>query len=585
MNMLRSGFLCSICFVIAIVSGESRARADDGWVISNFDVRLNVAKNGKVDVTETIDARFEVPKHGIFREIPVLYEVNGHLFDLRLRLDTIKDGSGNPRNFTRTYDSNKVIMKIGDADRTVDGAQTYVLHYEVDRAILWEGENAVLRWNATGTEWRVPIEKATVTVTFPEPLDDRQVQYDAWTGRYGAKQKDFVKSRVDDRTVKFVSVRLAPGEGITVDVAMPDHVVTRPSAVRRLLYWAQDNMIYALIPTGLLACFGLWRNRGRDLPGKGTIIVNYTPPEGLGPAEVGTLSDETVDLRDISSVTIDLAVRGYLTIEEVKSNAGFFGMGSPDYVFRKKANPKELKGYEAILYNKLFDQGDTVKLSDLKNNMFEILPTIKSDLYTNLSTRGYFDGRPDSVRLRWVIFGVIAVGLAILVATGIQLFMIGRVFTMPVVITAVALIAIVLRTAQVMPRRTSKGREAWEQIRGLEEFINRAQVDELKEQERQGVFERLLPYATALNLTTRWSSAFEGLYKEPPDWYRPAYQGDYFSMQLLGSSIDRSVTAMNQTLPSQPRSEGGGGGGWSSGGFGGGGSSGGGFGGGGGGSW
>lgn len=585
MNMLRANVVVSSLFVIALAAFTATpTRADDGWVITNFDVKLVVAKSGKVDVTESIEARFDVPKHGIFREIPVLYDVNGHLFDLRLRLDDIKDSAGNHRNFEQRYETNKAIFKIGEARSTLTGPQTYVLHYEVDRAILWEGEHAVLRWNATGTEWRVPIEKASVTVVFPEPLDDRQVQYDAWTGRYGAKQKDFVKSRVDDRTIKFVTVRLAPGEGITVDVAMPEDAVTRPSRLQRLAYWAQDNMVYGLIPVGLLACFGVWNYRGRDLPGRGTIVVNYTPPEGLGPAEVGTLTDENVDLRDISSVTIDLAVRGFLTIEEIKSSSGFWG-SSTDFLFRKKKPPTGLKAYEALLYQKLFGGSDTVKLSDLKNKMFEILPTIKNDLYGSLSAGGYFDGKPDSVRLRWLILGVIAVALAILVAVGVQTAMIGRVFPVPVVITAIALVLCVLRTAQVMPRRTSKGRIAWEQIRGLEEFISRAQVDDLKEQERQGVFERLLPYATALNLTTRWSTAFEGLYKEPPDWYRPAYQGDYFSMQLLGSSIDRSVIAMNQTLPSQPRSEGGGGGGWSSGGFGGGGSSGGGFGGGGGGSW
>jgi uncharacterized membrane protein YgcG len=98
------------------------------------------------------------------------------------------------------------------------------------------------------------------------------------------------------------------------------------------------------------------------------------------------------------------------------------------------------------------------------------------------------------------------------------------------------------------------------------------------------VFERLLPYATAFSLTTRWASAFEGLYTQPPDWYRPAGDGP-FTMMYFGSSLDRSVTAMNSTLPTQPRSEGGGSSGWSSGGFSGGGSSGGGFGGGGGGSW
>ena len=73
----------------------------------------------------------------------------------------------------------------------------------------------------------------------------------------------------------------------------------------------------------LAACLAGWYFRGRDLPGRGAIVVNYEPPDGLGPAEVGTLVDERVDLRDISAVIIDLAVRGYLKIEEVGSNSWF----------------------------------------------------------------------------------------------------------------------------------------------------------------------------------------------------------------------------------------------------------------------
>ena len=164
-----------------------------------------------------------------------------------------------------------------------------------------------------------------------------------------------------------------------------------------------------------------------------------------------------------------------------------------------------------------------------------------------------------------------------------QFIWIGRIFPVPMMLTGLALGIIVILTSRVMPRRSRKGRIAWEQIRGLEEYINRAEVDDLKDQERKNIFERLLPYAVAFGLTKRWSSAFEGLYQSSPEWYRTNQPGP-FSMMYFGSSIDRSVSSMNSTFPSQPRSDKSGGG-WSSGGFSGGGSSGGGFGGGGGSSW
>ena len=42
----------------------------------------------------------------------------------------------------------------------------------------------------------------------------------------------------------------------------------------------------------------------------------YEPPPGISPAEAGTLIDDTIHPRDITSTIVDLAVRGYVKIEE-----------------------------------------------------------------------------------------------------------------------------------------------------------------------------------------------------------------------------------------------------------------------------
>ena len=202
----------------------------------------------------------------------------------------------------------------------------------MERAILWEGtrawgkddenrDHAVLRWNATGTEWGVPIRRSTVTIDLPGELDDSQVKYDAWTGAYGAKDKNFTKRRVDSRTIAFETEALRSGEGITVELTMPGDAVSRPGWMSEAAAWLVDNFPYAIFPATLVACLAAWFYRGRDLPGRGTIVVNYEPPDGLSPAEVGTLIDERVDLRDISAVIIDLAARGYLNIKEIATKS------------------------------------------------------------------------------------------------------------------------------------------------------------------------------------------------------------------------------------------------------------------------
>ena len=156
--------------------------------------------------------------------------------------------------------------------------------------------------------------------------------------------------------------------------------------------------------------------------------------------------------------------------------------------------------------------------------------------------------------------------------------MIGRVFIVPIAIAGVLSAIVVIVTSRVMPRKTRKGRIAWEQISGLEEYIRRAEVDDIQAQDRRGVFERLLPYAIIFGLSNRWAKAFADLYTQPPNWYQPVDPLNYSTLRFV-NDIDRSVSSMNRSLPAMPRSTGTGGGptgagySWSSGGFSGGGSS------------
>ena len=580
-----ASWLVAAALLLPLAFAPSAAFAQDTWSIRAFDVKLDLAREGTLDVTETIAAHFHAPSHGILREIDVRYDVNGHLYDIRLRVNGVTDPNGNSFRYQVNDVGNKTVLKIGDPKTLVSGDQTYVIRYRVDRAVLWEKAGAALRWNATGTRWKVPIGRATVALTLPEGVDPKRVEWKAFTGAFGSKESG-VTYGLEGRTLTCATTgRLGPGEGVTVNATIPEGL-KRPSFWADLGWWLGDNFVYGLIPAWALACFGLWYLRGRDAPGMGSIVVRYEPPEGLGPAEVGTLVDERVDQRDISATIVDLAVRGYLTIREEKTSGGLMGLGaSTDYVLESKRPPKGLKTYEALVHDKLFAEGDSIRLSELKTRFFDALPQIKNDLYGGLSQRGYFAGNPTAVRAGAFVLLFFAAFLVLAAAAVLQTFWIGRVFPVPLLVTGIAMVITAFLTSRVMPRRTREGRIAWEQIEGMKEYIQRAEVDDLKTQERQSVFERLLPYAVAFGLTTRWARAFEGLYTQPPDWYQTA--GDApFSMYYFGSSLDRSVSTMNTILPAQPQSStGGSDGGWSSGGFGGGGDVGGGFGGGGGDSW
>ena len=158
--------------------------------------------------------------------------------------------------------------------------------------------------------------------------------------------------------------------------------------------------------------FWLWYTRGRD-PEVGSVAVQYEPPQGLTPGEVGTLVDDEAAMRDITATIVDLAVHGFLTIEE-RPKPHLMGLYSnTEYVFHMKKQPAEWAGakpHELLLLAALFDNGGRgeVELAQLQNKFYTNLPGIRSALFDSLMEHGYYIHRPDKVRQGFIAAGAIA---------------------------------------------------------------------------------------------------------------------------------------------------------------------------------
>jgi uncharacterized membrane protein len=386
------------------------------------------------------------------------------------------------------------------------------------------------------------------------------------------------KTSDDGDAVEFrANETLQPGSGLTLVVGLPKGVLPEPSALRQFLLRASDYLsVWLLLPIGAFAfMLRRWRSQGRDPVGATALPVRYEPPEGLTPAEVGTVLDESADTLDLTATVLDLAVRGYLVIEEVESTKFLF-LSNRDYRLRRTDLAEAgLKTHEQLLLTALFSSGKSVLTSDLKDKFYAKVPGITQALYKEVSgSNGFFPSAPDRVRANYRM-----AGMALLVLGPVA----GVVQESPLAIgCGVAAGAIVLLFARHMPRRTPAGRKACDDILGFREFVTRVDQDRL---ERMGGktaarFEQVLPYAIVLGVADQWATAFAGIYTEPPNWYRSSRYDDGFMPTRFVSDVGRSLSTLGDSLTSRPAPQGGSG----SSGFSGG-SSGGGFGGGGGGSW
>ena len=301
-----------------------------------------------------------------------------------------------------------------------DAARTVMLRYRVERALRFFPEHTELYWNVTGTEWPVRIDSASARIILPRGMPEAP-KVTAFTGSFGALGTDWTVELLGDEQVKVRTTGpINFQEGLTVVVGWPVGLVAEPTAMTNLGYLLADNWPF-LIPFAVLALMlGTWRRFGRDPSVDRSVMPLYSPPGDLSPAELGTLIDERVDQRDIVATVIDLAVRGYLRIEE-ETEEGWIWDTVTTRFHKLRPADDSLRPHEREVLDGVFEDGEeVVELDDLKNRFYKRLSAIHTDLYAGLADRGYFASRPDRVRTGWITISVVVLvaGLFAAIRTG-----------------------------------------------------------------------------------------------------------------------------------------------------------------------
>lgn len=553
--------------------------------IERFDATLKVEESGWVDVREEILVRFTGSWNGIFRNIPVEYRTEqGFSFRLRLEDVSVTGESGEALEYWSSRERHYRQLKIRVPGAS-DATRKVVIHYRVPNGLRFQEEYDELYWNVTGDEWDMPIKAATAMVHLPPSVSG--IRTASWTGGYGSTENAASVERVGDALFFETQRPLNFREGLSIAVAWNPGVVERPTTLDKALAFLRANWLLLFPFVSLWIMWRLWSLKGRD-PARLAISPQYEPPDGMTPAEAGTLLDNRPDMRDLTAALVDLAVRGFLRIEEVEPS-GFLGklVGKTDYrlvPLKPREEWEGLKGHETSLLKGVFGGGSgmaaPVEMSELAHQFYKSLDSIRSGIFGELVKKGYYVKRPDRVMGTYV---GISVAVGVLGVVG-GLFLADALTLSPLtaVLAAVGSALPILGFGFFMPARTVKGARALERVLGFEEFLERVESDRYKRMiTSPEMFERFLPYAMAFGVEKKWAAAFEDMYTEPPDWYRGQWRGGFHPTYFVHSMGSMASTA-GSVMASGPRSSGGSGFG---GGGGGGGFSGGGFGGGGGGGW
>jgi uncharacterized membrane protein YgcG len=547
--------------------------------IENFRAQIDVLPDSTVTVTETITAHFlGGPWHGLYREIPVEYVTQqGMNYSLFLDVKHVTDGSGHPLRYesSRERHYRKLKIYIDNADNSV---QTINIEYTVSEALKFHEDFDELYWNVTGDEWDVPINRASATITLPS--DAKNIRANFATGAYRSRGQDAELSVTGNGVEVHTTATLPYHHGLTVAVAFDKGALREPTKFDEAILFFRSNWPLLLPIFVALIMYWIWYTNGRD-PRLRPITAQYEPPDKLTPSEVGTLIDNSADMRDITAAIVDLAVRGYVVIQE-RSESHMMGLyKKQDYSFilkKGRAEWSSLHPHEQSLLDGIFtgQPEEVVDIEDLHNVFYKNIPIIKNQIFAQLLGRGYYLHRPDTVRATYIGGGVVIGFLSIWggAAIGRSLGMAGA----PFIIAGILSAAIICGFGWFMPARTASGTRALEGVLGFEDFLAHVEADRFNRMiKTPEMFEKFLPFAMALGVEKNWSKAFANIYTQPPQWYQGGNFGPNFYAYGFVNNLNALSSQAATTFASAPRSSGGSGfsggsgGSFSGGGFGGGG--------------
>lgn len=608
-------------------------------MLSEVDIR----PDSSLEVRETIRARAagsEI-RHGIYREFPTRYEGRGP--DARVvPFEVVSvQRDGQPEPWHTAAATNGVRVYFGDKNTLVDpGEHVWVFTYQTDRQLGYFEDHDELYWNATGNGWVFPIDEVVARVTLPGDSHG-DVRLEGYTGPQGSRERAYSASWEEaSRTATFRATRaLGPGEGLTVVVMWPKGVVSEPTGAERLRWGISDHRASIAAVLGLIAVLGYylvaWARVGRD-PRRGVIVVTYDPPPGLSPAAMRYLTKAKFDPKAFAATLVQMAVKGHLVIEETERSytlhrsapgreplapeenkiaAKLFG--GEQSVALSPANHARVGGAVSLLQSHLHTSIDKIYLllnrGYLATGVGLSLLVVAGSVLLEPLPRAAIGGFLSFWLLGWSIGvavllvsvvrawrGVATSGGSRLVAVPHAIFL--TLFAIPFVGAEFVVLGILAWQGSVaaaffipalagvnalfhylLKAPTASGRTILDRIEGFGCYLAATEADRINRmqgpQRTPALYEKLLPYAIALDLEERWSEQFADVLARAgeagqawaPGWYNGGFGAHGWSPSSFAGSVGGALSGAVSSSSTAPGSSSGGGGGGSSGGGGGGG--------------
>jgi hypothetical protein len=296
-------------------------------------------------------------------------------------------------------------------------------------------------------------------------------------------------------------------------------------------WWRGRDEMFDDVTPGLLPADPARASRRRVRGGEwsGVVAPAFAPPRDVRPGAVGTVVDGVADAHDVSATLLDLAVRGWFRIVDVREQEG---ERPRDWALRRSepAPDETPTAFEQLLLDRIFDARDRVRLSALRGSFGLTMREAQIGLYREVVDRGWYARHPRARNGR-----TRAAGLAVLVPlTVVAAVVVGAGLVdahdwslTPVLVGLVAALVVLARWGGARTPRTAEGTALRIQALGFREYLATAEADQLRFEEKRALLSTYLPYAVAFGLTAHFADLLRALaqeshwtdYVDGLDWY------------------------------------------------------------------
>ena len=332
--------------------------------IISFYSDIKVDTSSIITVKESIKiyANGTLFKRGITRTIPtVSTDSLGKKDNLDFKILSVERDGRNSKYQTEKGDG-AITIYVGEKDVFLnEGEYNYTITYSISGQIRFFETYDEIYWNVNGFDWALSFDQVSSQITLPGGAKIHQNA--CYTGRYGSNNTHCISTLLSENSIRFSAENIRAGENVTVALGFNKGAVRQPPPPPPPTFFQNFGalILSGLITLALLFYYGVtWLKFGID-PTIPSVFPQFNVPNKMTPASVGMLDKLRYHGDLITGSILNLAVKGYLKIEEDIQDYVFGLFKNKKFIIHKiKEDSGLLIDEERVLFSKLFSDIATI---------------------------------------------------------------------------------------------------------------------------------------------------------------------------------------------------------------------------------